>query len=774
MRLRQLRFFGFLAGPLLGALLGLGPAAAQALWPFSTPDPNPVRLVWSDGATSDGLLYGAEPAQLNPAQRVFPAASPLKSGTEREASFYRSHFAFRVEFPDVAGHWLVSPLTLRRIEWMPMEFHLVGSDATARYFSLGPPEERLPRPPDWHVAWNDSPLWRSSRLASVDARWMYLPGAAWLWTSSSWRPAIGEEVLFRQNFHLPPSERILSAVLSVEADRQLRDCYLNGVVLPWEPQALGGRVLRANVERLLKPGDNRIALAVASPHTGEIASAGMAWQLQLLTAPSQSSAAPAPFTIRLMDGSRLMAERVRLTEREVLLRRATGGEVRLARQAVRWIELWPASASASTDRTTTGSPPLSPAVQAAYDESQESEGVWTLDGHFLRGHLANWNPSPHTHAAVDRREWRGDDADRPAARIVPRAVLVSPSAGEIRWDVPEADLLRQTRVILNDGSWLSGWIETSKPNAWNLRLVGDTRLTFRPEELIRMEFPTAPSLTARRGLARILTHSRGTPRIGILGEVPCRGGPSCPESIVPPLQRVAQAMGIELHWIKPTEIIAPETFNPERFPILLNLDQSEAYYHTISRPGDGHQALLEYMNQGGILIHLAPGTPFYYGRQAHARQWALVPLGGAINRAFGLGISAPGDSGNEQLFEVPDNAPAPLQFECVAPPSWAAGLPGRVLFPSTSDARFRPIAPQSFRMGGTLIPLYRLVRDQRDYGLAAAVVRLRPPNQPGARPAYAVYLAWPLVQSRDELEDSLLPHLLPALLEAVSRDVGGL
>lgn len=725
-----------------------------------------------DGSTSEVLLYGAEPAQLDPAERLFPATASRQTGSERDASFYRSHFAFRIRFPGATEEWLVSPLTLRRIEWMPLEFQILGSDASARYFSLGPPQERLPRPPDWHVAWNDSPLWRSSRLASVDARWTYLPAAAWLWTSSSWRLAIGEEVLFRQNFQLPPSDRLLRAVLSVEADRQLRDCYLNGVLLPWEPQALGGRVLRAHVERLLKPGDNRIALAVASPHTGEIASAGMAWQIQTLTAPGQAPAPFLPFSVRLMDGSRIMAERVKLTDKDVLVRRSGGGELRLARKAVRWIEHWPATASA--DRSATDSTPHSPAVEMAYDESQESEGIWTLDGRFLRGHLTQWNPSPQTHAAVDRRDWHGDSAERPTAAIVPRAVLVSTSAGEIRWDVPEADLLRQTRVVLNDGSWLSGWIETSKPNVWNLRLVGDTRMTLRPEELIRMEFPTAPSLKARRGLARILTHSRGNPRIGILGEVPCRGGSSCPDSIVPPLQRIAQAMGIELQWIKPTEIIAPETFSPERFPILLNLDQSEAYYHTVSRPGDGHQALLEYMNQGGILIHLAPGTPFYYGRQAHARQWALVPLGGGINRAFGLGISAPGDSGNEQLFEVPDNDPAPLQFECVAPSAWAAELPARVLFPSTSDARFRPIAPQSFRMGGTLIPLYRLVRDQRDYGLAAAVVRLRPPNQPGARPAYAVYLAWPLVQSRDDLEDSLLPHLLPALLEAISLDLGGL
>ncbi len=687
-------------------------------------------------------------------------------------------------------------LFIDSIQFGAMQVQRVASDATStRYFSLGAASRRIPSPPDWYSAWDDSPLWRPAVLAPVDPRWNTLPGAAWLWTSSDWKPTLGEEVLFRQRWKLPEGKRVVRAVLRVGADHQVNECRINGQILPWRKQVLSGRVLQASVERILKPGENLLALSVSAPPGGDIAAAGVAWTLEITLADpepeeSQSSAAAAaprcfPFSVRLADGSWIPAQRVRLDGGQVeITREGDGSRLQLARQTVRWIEQWPgkrlggAAGDADPSAPGPGAPAAyaSSAVPASYDETNETEGLWTTEGTFVRGRLERWFPDAERPTLLRSLEggWTGD-----APRAISssetgaiRAVLVSPLPGEVRWNFPKSELARYVHLMLRDGSLFTGLIEKSSASRLILTLPAGARLTVRISDILYMEFPAMPALRARGRLERLFARgSSANYRIGFLGEVPCREGPGCPDSIIPAVERAAQALGAGTRWLQPNDLLSPEIFSPEQFPILINLDQFEAYYHTIRRSGDGHQALLEYIAHGGILIHIAPGTPFSFGRQALARQWSLVPLGGAINRALGMEIGVPGGPPVEgRIFEVPDNSPVPLEFARAAPGRWAANLPEKIAFPPTSDARFRPVSPVAQRKGAELIPLYRLRRGTSDYGLAAAIVRI-PKTQAGARPSYTVYLSWPLALGRNALGESLLPSLLPDVLDAIARDM---
>jgi len=762
----------------LAAALLAGPATAALLWPFRTAGDSYARIQWADGRTSDVLLSGFR--YEHPPSGA-PAAS-LPSGFPGAGASSGKLLTPLLRFPGDPDPRLVPPLAFESMAYAPLETRDLGSDTSARCFILGPPDQRIPPPPDWYSAWDNSQLWRPARLAPVDPGWTYLPGAAWLWTSADLQPAMGEKVLFRQRFNVPRDRVVLRAVLWAEADSILEEAYLNGQPLPWAAQVLGGRTVHAFVERLLRPGENLIAVAATAPRSGEIDAAGMAWRLQLLCIPVPvAGAAPeaailpqpdTPFSVRTLEGGWVPARRVRLQEDSVEVTRPCGDSMTLDRTAVRWIEHWPPSPRFEASAPGSGGvDPPSPAVTGAYDDLAENEGLWTLTGAFQRGHLAEWEPEPDRFTGTPARHTQTErvgDGPAPTEQSV-RSVLTSPLPGDLRWDIATPDLARMVHLLLRDGTRLTGLLEPSPGDKITLNLPGDTQATFPAAQAVRIDFPAAEALRARAALQRTGVIRPGETEIGLLGEVPCRGGLGCTESVIPSITRIAQALGQGVHWFKPQELLQPDYFTSQRFPVLLNVDSSESYYHTIQRPGDGHQALLQHMNQGGVLIHLAPGTPFFYGRQAHARQWALVPLGGGLNRAFGLAISGPGAPTAGTLFEVPDNSAQPLTFVRSTEDAWTEGLPDRILFPALSDARFRPVALDPQRAGSTVVPLYRLVRGNTDYGLAAAVARL-PKVSDDFPPAYMVYIAWPLAQARDPFGDPLLTRLLPAILEAIAQD----
>ena len=97
-------------------------------------------------------------------------------------------------------------------------------------------------------------------------------------------------------------------------------------------------------------------------------------------------------------------------------------------------------------------------------------------------------------------------------------------------------------------------------------LMGGATGKFPAEEVVRMDFPAARCLAAQSAIRRLFPSDVPSARIGLIGEAPCRGGPECPEAIWGPLQRIAQALGIEMYWIRPAELVSPAAFSVRRFP----------------------------------------------------------------------------------------------------------------------------------------------------------------------------------------------------------------
>ncbi len=225
-------------------------------------------------------------------------------------------------------------------------------------------------------------------------------------------------------------------------------------------------------------------------------------------------------------------------------------------------------------------------------------------------------------------------------------------------------------------------------------------------------------------------------------------------------------LGKHLRFLSAHDLINPKVFNAREAPIALYVG-GEAYYQTVSRSGDGDEALIRWLRNGGTLVSLADGPfPFYYNE-------ADKPVVSAPR--FGLPISG---SGIEERLDTLDVAPVTgwekppaglrLTFEVDQKQEVLEGLPARIPWDPEADQRWRPIF-NVVSGQDTYTPLVTL-RDQegRSYGEGAAMIEYHAGDLAGARVVYV----WSSLRRSREHQRSILTSLLRYLLTHTQRPLG--
>lgn len=70
-----------------------------------------------------------------------------------------------------------------------------------------------------------------------------------------------------------------------------------------------------------------------------------------------------------------------------------------------------------------------------------------------------------------------------------------------------------------------------------------------------------------------------------------------------------------LSFISPKELVNPQIFNPQNYPILFVFGD-ESYIQTVHEQGDGDRAIIQYLKGGGTIVALPNGpTPFAYNEK---------------------------------------------------------------------------------------------------------------------------------------------------------------
>lgn len=208
-----------------------------------------------------------------------------------------------------------------------------------------------------------------------------------------------------------------------------------------------------------------------------------------------------------------------------------------------------------------------------------------------------------------------------------------------------------------------------------------------------------------------------------------------------PAKDLLERAGLEerVQALTPGQMIDPKQFNAALNPLAFYLD-GEDYLNTIQRSGDGAEALIRYVREGGTLVLLASlPYPMYYGRGERTPSDALLPR-------LGLPLL-------NAIEAVPNDS---LTVERIPGEGILPGAPLVFGFPQ-GDPRLRTVDRAHLPAGSDYRPIYHIRgRSGKDYGDAGALVTL--PAGPQGKRGRILYLSNTLLRD---------PKYGPRLLQAV-------
>ncbi|MHB1458134.1 MAG: hypothetical protein ACYC0V_14590 [Armatimonadota bacterium] len=161
--------------------------------------------------------------------------------------------------------------------------------------------------------------------------------------------------------------------------------------------------------------------------------------------------------------------------------------------------------------------------------------------------------------------------------------------------------------------------------------------------------------------------------------------------------------------LTPEQLVDPDFFTPKRFPVAFYA--AEGYYiHTVKTPGDGVDAILRYVKQGGTLILSPPGAawPFYL----------------ASGPGFVRGEPLTDKLGMPLDFAIDESQPENMIIKSVTGQTVLQGIPAEFPWP-LGDIRLRIIRGDRVPAGAKYTPIYTVYGESgKSYGDAAGLVEL--------------------------------------------------
>lgn len=142
-----------------------------------------------------------------------------------------------------------------------------------------------------------------------------------------------------------------------------------------------------------------------------------------------------------------------------------------------------------------------------------------------------------------------------------------------------------------------------------------------------------------------------------------------------------------LHPLTPEELVNPQAFNAENYPILFVFGD-ESYIQTVKEFGDGDRAILNYLKGGGTIVSFASGpTPFAYNEKG-----TLLPSYHRFGFTLcGMGGTHPPE--NPKLYAMWEKPPSGEKFIFRRNPhqNIVVNVPDEFPFYDSGDLRWRPM-----------------------------------------------------------------------------------
>lgn len=166
--------------------------------------------------------------------------------------------------------------------------------------------------------------------------------------------------------------------------------------------------------------------------------------------------------------------------------------------------------------------------------------------------------------------------------------------------------------------------------------------------------------------------------------------------------------------LTPEQMVDPAFFNPKRFPVAIHASNA-AYVHTVKQPGDGADAIVRYVKEGGTLLLCVPGAGF--------------PLYIATGPGFSRGEPLTDRVGMPIDMPLEESHPEKLVFRAAAGQTVLRDVPVEFPWPP-GDTRLRTVGKDRLPEGAKYTPIYTVYgASGKSYGDSAGLVEL--PNGGG-------------------------------------------
>jgi hypothetical protein len=203
--------------------------------------------------------------------------------------------------------------------------------------------------------------------------------------------------------------------------------------------------------------------------------------------------------------------------------------------------------------------------------------------------------------------------------------------------------------------------------------------------------------------------------------------------------------------LTPDDVLSPQVFSAKQLPVVLYLG-GEEYAGSIHKPGDGAEAVLNYLRSGGMIAILASQPlPFYYdGPGAGHRVRSLTP---EMGMPIGMGFERPPEGASLRILLNPAQ-------------QWIKGVPADIPFFSEGDLRLRSVQRGDVSGDAKYTPIFSVRSgDGHDFGDAAASAEFTRGQFKGARLLYV----WSRLLADPQLGPAIVEQALRQAIAAAEK-----
>jgi hypothetical protein len=659
---------------------------------------------------------------------------------------------------------------IRQIELSPTTSRFLGSRPdTLEYYPLGGVRHELPPPPNWKRTHGQIPPWKRVRaIAEVD-HLPFLNHAVFCWADGTDR-ASGERqadvFLFRQPFQIDEPAAVGRATLHLATNAEILEVTFNEHPINL-PDTRSRLLASFEVTPLLEAGPNILALRVREK-TGTVESAyGLAFRLDLTGAGDKAPRNPRPDGMALAlgrNGDRVWG----------WIEDLQGNQVRLLTPYGSYSQdliqlnglLMPAGWGVAPD-----SPGLFGRLLGGGDKSPRAEtpapqGL-PLDAHpepiqdrllLTEGRSTTARPGYVRGADVVIEGAEGKNYAVPKSQFLG---IYPPRPVDWTLRKPQRDDARlYCRLTTVAGERVSGILRRLDGGGALLESdTGGSIMEFPADRIANLAFPYHAPPLRRRGAA-----------VALIGQT--AGQEAFRQTFLADtltVQEAAFSIGVEVELLELAALVEPQKLDPVRFPVLVSVDPVGEFPHTLARPGDGQDALVGYIERGGVMVVLSRGgafrTALIQSEKGLLRSADEVRDPSMLAR-LGLATIRPGENSPRgalvaKAFNHPPNALQEIFFQRSSEaPEELLGLPRRILIDPTLSARFYPMVSTQ----GAASVIYE-IRDETGmaYGPALSLV-------PKGRGTLVIidHLLWNSRPDGEPFSERILPALLRWALEAAT------